>query len=114
MNSPLDSNLPLTEVTFYILLSLSQAPRHGYAIMKDVQSLSDGRLNLTAGTLYGAIKRLVEQGWIQRYDDEQKDETGRQRKVYRLTGLGQEILASETRRLQSQLRAAGRRALGAQ
>ncbi|MDD5368382.1 MAG: PadR family transcriptional regulator [Anaerolineaceae bacterium] len=112
MISTLNANLPLTEVTFYILLSLAQAPRHGYAIMKDVHNLSDGRLDLTAGTLYGAIKRLVEQGWIQRYDDGQPDETGRPRKVYRLMGQGQEMLTVEIRRLQSQVRAAGRLALG--
>ncbi len=112
MNLPDSSNLPLTEVSFYILLSLSREPRHGYAIMKDVQVISDGRINLTAGTLYGAIKRLVEAGWIARYEGQELDETGRPRKVYRLTRLGQELLAAETHRLQSLVTAAHRRALG--
>ncbi len=112
MNLPDSPNLPLTEVSFYILLSLSREPRHGYAIMKDVQAISDGRINLTAGTLYGAIKRLVETGWIVRYEDQELDETGRPRKVYRLTRLGQELLVAETRRLQSLVTAAHQRAAG--
>lgn len=58
--------LPLTETTFFILLSLSPKPKHGYAMMKDVESLSEGRIRLSTGTLYGAIKRLLEKGWIKR------------------------------------------------
>ena len=47
--------LPLTETTFYILLSLAQGPRHGYAILKDVAALSDGRVTLGTGTLLGTL-----------------------------------------------------------
>ncbi len=102
--------LPLTEVSFYILFSLAQEPRHGYAIMKDVQTLSEGRILLSAGTLYGALKRLLEQGWIERFEGEELDESGRPRKVYRLSGLGQEILAAETARLRGLVRAIDLRA----
>ena len=93
-------NLPLSEAVFFILLSLLPGPKHGYAIMKDVQALSDSRVNLSTGTLYGALKRLLEGGWVQRVDDGQ-DETGRERKAYTLTQLGKGILEAETARMQN-------------
>jgi DNA-binding PadR family transcriptional regulator len=93
-------NLPLSEAVFFILLSLLPGPNHGYAIMKDVQDLSDSRVNLSTGTLYGALKRLLEGGWVQRVDDGQ-DETGRERKAYALTQLGKGILEAETARMQN-------------
>jgi DNA-binding PadR family transcriptional regulator len=58
--------LPLTEATFFILLSIAQRPKHGYAILKDVESLSGGRIKFSTGTLYGAISRLLEQEWVDR------------------------------------------------
>jgi DNA-binding PadR family transcriptional regulator len=105
-NSKIQSFLPLTEVSFYILLSLASEPRHGYAIMKDVQTLSEQRIILSAGTLYGALKRLLEGGWIERFDDGELDETGRPRKSYQLTTLGRAILVAETDRLHTLVRAA--------
>lgn len=96
----LQKNLPLTETTFYILLSLAPGPQHGYAILKDVQAISAGRVVLTTGTLYGAIKRLVEQRWIERVDSHKPDETGRPRKEYRLTEHGRNIYKAEFSRLQ--------------
>jgi DNA-binding PadR family transcriptional regulator len=97
----IELQLPLTESTFFILLSLAPGPRHGYAILKDVQALSDGRLQLSTGTLYGAIKRLLDQDWIARIADPLPDGTERQRKVYILTDLGRRILEAETARLRS-------------
>ena len=96
--------LPLTETTFFILLSLSASKKHGYLIMKDVERLSEGRTSLSTGTLYGALGRMLDQGWIERVDEEQ--ETGRLRKAYILTDLGRRILAAETERLSALLRAA--------
>jgi DNA-binding PadR family transcriptional regulator len=93
-------NLPLSEAVFFILLSLLPGAKHGYAIMKDVQALSDSRVNLSTGTLYGALKRMLERGWVQRVDDE-RDETGRERKAYALTQLGKGILEAETTRMQN-------------
>ena len=98
--SELQKNLPLTETTFYILLSLTPGPQHGYAILKDVQAISAGRVVLTTGTLYGAIKRLVEQQWIERVDSDKPDETGRPRKEYRLTEFGRNMYRAEFARLQ--------------
>jgi len=74
--------------------------------MKNVCSLSEGRIVLSTGTLYGALKRLLEQGWIERLDEIGPDETGRPRKVYTLTALGRRILAAGIERLQALVRAA--------
>lgn len=98
MNEPI-SNLPLREPTFLILLSLSPGPKHGYAILKEVESLSEGRVKLSTGTLYGAIERLLDQGWIRRVDDPFPNGTNRQRKSYDLTELGRRALNAEITRL---------------
>ena len=103
--------LPLTEAVFFILLSLAPRPRHGYAIMKDVESLSQQRVMLSTGTLYGAIKRLLAQRWIEpvaEADLAAGDATGpkRGRKAYALTELGRSILQAEADRLQSLVRVA--------
>ena len=102
-----ETKLPLSEATLLILLSLAPQPRHGYAIMKDVAALSDGRVQLSTGTLYGALKRLLDQGWIERFDETVVD--GRERKAYRLTDLGRRILNAETVRMQALLTAAQQR-----
>jgi DNA-binding PadR family transcriptional regulator len=93
------SCLPLREPTFFILLSLSPGPKHGYAILKEVEALSDGRVRLSTGTLYGAIKRLLDDGWIRRVDDLQPNTTQRERKPYALTELGRRVLNAEIDRL---------------
>ena len=94
------SYLPLREPTFFILLSLSPGAKHGYAILKEVESLSDGRVKLSTGTLYGAIKRLLDRGWIRRVDDPLPNGTDRERKAYALTEQGRQVLSAETVRLQ--------------
>jgi DNA-binding PadR family transcriptional regulator len=103
----IQGHLPLTESTFFILLSLNSHAKHGYAIMKDVLSLSDGRVNLSAGTLYGALKRLLEQDWIERIDAAPPPHTpGYPRKAYSLTDRGRSILNAEIARLRSLVEAA--------
>jgi DNA-binding PadR family transcriptional regulator len=94
---------PLTEATFFILLSLAEGPRHGYAILKEVDELSEGRVALSTGTLYGAIKRLLETRWIERAAEE-RSENPRDRQAYNLTTQGRSILGSEVRRLESLVR----------
>ena len=84
--------IALTETTYYILLSLYR-PLHGYGIMQRAAELSDGRVRLAAGTLYGALNALVEKGWITLLPGE-----GR-KKEYRLTPMGLEILKKELARL---------------
>lgn len=92
---------PLTEATFFILLSLSPLPKHGYAIMKEVKMLSKGRIVFSTGTLYGALRRLLEQGWIKRVSDPEPNPTERERKAYTLTERGRKVLDAEIERLKS-------------
>lgn len=100
MNShSLGDGEPLTETTFFILLSLADGPQHGYNILKQVASLSDSRIQLSTGTLYGALSRLLEQGWIERVENPDAVETKRPRKEYRLTSLGQAMLNRDVQRL---------------
>ena len=96
-----ESTSPLTEATFFILLSLSPAPKHGYAIMKEVKALSHGRIVFSTGTLYGALRRLLEQGWIKRTSDPEPNPTDRERKAYALTERGRKVLNGEIERLKS-------------
>lgn len=117
-------HLPLTEATFFIMLSLAPGHKHGYAIMKDVRALSENRVVLSTGTLYGALKRLLENGWIRRVDDVKRAPTeqasdspngpGRPRKDYALTDLGRRILEAETERLGALLAVAQLRTVGKQ
>jgi DNA-binding PadR family transcriptional regulator len=106
MNKDLDilEFLPLTEATYFILLSLSAEPSHGYAIMKDVEVLSGGRVIFSTSTLYTALKRLLESQWIERVPEE--DAGGRERKPYALTRLGGRVLQAEVVRLGELLSAA--------
>lgn len=87
----------LTEAIYYILLAL-QEPLHGYGIMQKTSSMSNGRLVLSAGTLYGALSNLLEKGWISPCG-ESPDTEGR-RKMYRITEEGRAILKAEYSRLE--------------
>lgn len=104
--------LPLSEATFFILLTMAYEPKHGYAILKEVSDLSAGRVRLSTGTLYGALSRLLDQGWIERLESDQPTSSTRVRKEYQLTDLGRDILAAETRRLETVLSAARQRLSG--
>jgi len=98
--------LPLTETVLLILLSVAEEPRHGYAILKDVEELSQGRVRLSTGTLYGALRRLLEDGWIERFEE---DDAPRDRQAYRLTPNGRETLGAEVARMKVLTRAASAR-----
>jgi DNA-binding PadR family transcriptional regulator len=102
---PLDY-LPLTESTFYILLSLAPGRKHGYAIMKDVKDLSNERMSLSTSTLYTAVGRLLDQELIERLDDEKDVSPGLPRKSYILTDLGRRVLEAESVRLQGMVKEA--------
>jgi len=106
-----NDELPLTEATFYILLSLAEEPQHGYAIMKQVGSLSNDRVKLSTGTLYGALKRLLGKGWISRVEEISPID-GRDRKQYALTEVGHTLLAAEIRRMEDLVRVARLNQLG--
>ena len=96
--------LPLTETTFFILLSIAVTPRHGYAIIKEIETMSASRVVLATGTLYSALRRLLEDGWIERVEDDTPENDNRERKLYRLTDLGRRILQLEAERLKSLVR----------
>ena len=96
----------LTEAVFYILLSL-YSPMHGYGIMQNVKDLSNDRVNLGPGTLYGAINTLLEKNWIQSIHSE-KDS---RKKEYEITELGKSVLIDELNRLE-ELIANGKRIVG--
>ncbi len=86
----------LTGPVMLILLSLAEQPRHGYSILKDVEWMSRGRVMLSTGTLYGALRRLLDQGWIERFTE---DESPRDRRAYRLTSQGRRNLQLEVQRM---------------
>ena len=97
---------PLTEPVFWILLSLAEHPRHGYALMKDVESMSAGRVRLSTGTLYGALRRLLEDLWIERVE---VADPSRDKQPYRLTSAGRTQLRQELNRLTQLTHAAAAR-----
>jgi DNA-binding PadR family transcriptional regulator len=91
---------PLTPAAFHILLSLADGEKHGYAIMQEVEVISEGQVKLGPGILYGTIKRLVEDGLIQ--ESEQRPDPSmddQRRRYYHLTGEGRQELADEANRL---------------
>jgi len=96
---PLDDKQgPMTETVFYVLLAL-QTPLHGYGIMQLVNEISDGRVNLGAGTLYGALSTLAEKGWIIPVPG-----SGDRKKEYVITEAGRRALSAELERLEELLR----------
>jgi DNA-binding PadR family transcriptional regulator len=104
--------LPLTPVSFEILLALAGGDQHGYAVMLDVERRTGGTLSLHAGSLYRALNRLLEAGLIEelgeRPDPDHDDE---RRRYYRLTAKGLAVARGEARRLELQVEAARRRRL---
>jgi DNA-binding PadR family transcriptional regulator len=87
---------PLTEPVLFILLSLAGRHRHGYSILKDVEEMSVGRVVLSTGTLYGALRRLLDEQWIERVKEE---DSARGRQAYRLTARGRRNLHLEVSRM---------------
>jgi DNA-binding PadR family transcriptional regulator len=94
----------MSEQTFLVLTALAEGPKHGYAIVASVHDLSEGRMLLRVGTLYGVLDRLVEDGLAER--DREEIHQGRLRRYYRLTEDGFQALADEARRLAANVRAA--------
>jgi DNA-binding PadR family transcriptional regulator len=100
---------PLPDVVFHILVALADTERHGYGVMQEVAALTDGGVRLSAGTLYGAIHRMLEQGLIEEVRAG-KSVTDERRRFYRITVEGRRAAVAETqrlRRLLAQARIAG-------
>ena len=102
-----DDHLPLTPALFHVLLSLAAGDKHGYAILKHVAERSDRAVSLSTGTLYGIIKRLLDEGWIEevRRRPPAADDDAR-RRYYRLTPFGRRVALAEARRLEQMVAAA--------
>jgi PadR family transcriptional regulator, regulatory protein PadR len=103
---PVDGNLlvmtgpsPLREPTFLVLAALGPGPLHGYGIIKAVEQMSQGRVQMRAGTLYGALERLEAQGFVA--FDREVTEGGPVRRYFKLTKDGKSLLAGEATRLQA-------------
>lgn len=102
--------LPLPQAVFQILVALADQDRHGYAIMQDVAVRTDGSLKLSPGTLYGSIKRMLEDGLIVEVAARATRNDDERRRYYRITPFGRDIAQAEADRLTVLLRQA--RAVG--
>lgn len=85
--------VPMTETGFYILLCL-QSPMHGYSIVQKVETMTDGEIRLSPGTMYGSLSKMEKDGLIEFVREEDK------RKIYHITELGQEVLKLELKRIE--------------
>jgi DNA-binding PadR family transcriptional regulator len=94
---------PLSEPVFLILTSLAKEPKHGYALIKDIEELSGGAVRLSTGTLYGALRRLIEWEWIVAFEQE---DSARDKQAYELTDEGQRELEAEVDRMKELARKA--------
>ena len=103
-----DRFLPLTPVVFEIALALAAGERHGYEIMQDVERRTNGQIVLHPGTLYRALGRLLDQGFIEELDERPSPEDDERRRYYRLTSLGHAVARAEVERLAGQVAAARR------
>lgn len=99
-----DDLLPLPPATLHILLAVAESPRHGYAIIQDVEARTDGALRLSAGTLYRAVARMVEQGLIVEVEKRRSRADDARRRYYRVTPFGQSVTRAEVRRLMQLVR----------
>jgi PadR family transcriptional regulator len=97
----------MREPTYFVLAALLDGRLHGYGIIKRATELSDGRVRITAGTLYGAIDRLIERGLVA--PDGEETVSGRLRRYYRITGEGERVVAEEAARLRTASEVVARR-----
>src|SRR5712671_6873648 len=102
-----DSFLPLPGAVFHILIALADRDRHGYSIMQDVVVRTEGKVQLSAGTLYSSIRRMLEQGLIEELTESpDPSSTDERRRYYRLTRFGTRVAAAEVARLNALLQQA--------
>lgn len=96
--------LPLPSSSFHVLLVLAEDEKHGYAIMREVERISEGAVRMGPGTLYGTIKRLLEMGLVEESGERPAPELDdERRRYYRITGLGERVVTAEVRRLSSMI-----------
>ena len=93
--------LPLSAASFYILVALAEADRHGYSILQDIAERTSGKVKLNPGTLYTTIKRLLEDGLITELDERPVPEADdERRRYYRITPFGRKVVRAEAARLE--------------
>ena len=104
MTERVDDHLPLAPAVFHVLLALADGEKHGYAMMREIRTRTSGAVALSASTLYGMVKRLLENGLLEasseRPDPALDDE---RRRYYRLTEFGRAVAVAESRRLEATL-----------
>ncbi len=95
-------NLPrISRTAFHVLVAIGPEERHGYAIMQEVERITDGATRLGPGGVYTTIRRLLDDGFIEESDQRpDKDLDDQRRRYYRLTGLGRSFVAAEVARLE--------------
>lgn len=99
-----DKLLPLSTAFFHILVALADRDRHGYSIMQDVAARTSGKIQLSPGTLYSSIRRMLEQGLIEELSESPDPEsTDERRRYYRITRFGRRVAAAEVARLHTLL-----------
>lgn len=107
-----EEHLPLTPAVFDILLALADGEKHGYAIAREVEARSEGRLRFGPGTLYGTLTRMLGAGFIRECDGPHEEgPTVERRRYYKLTPLGREVAEAEARRLSGLVASARAKAL---
>ena len=92
MDKILKAFMPMTETAYYILLSLTE-PRHGYGIIRHVEEITNGRIKLGSGTVYGTLTKLQNKGVISVFSDEER------RTVYEITDIGKQLILTEIQRI---------------
>jgi DNA-binding PadR family transcriptional regulator len=104
-NSDVEAFLPLTAPVFHVMLALADEPKHGYAILKEVDERTHRKVQLSSGTLYAIMKRLLNDGLIEEIED-RRAHMDERRRSYRLTRLGRRVAEAEARRMEDLLRTA--------
>jgi DNA-binding PadR family transcriptional regulator len=92
----IEERAPLSTAAFQILLALADGDRHGYGVMQEIEQRTEGRVRLGPGTLYGALKRMLDDGWVEELEGDDGDE---RRRYYHLTATGRQIARQEAQRL---------------
>ena len=94
-----NSFLPLPQAQFHVLVALTEGDRHGYAVMQAVEESSGGIVKMGPATLYGTLRKLVDQGLAEEVPGPPSADDDQRRRYYRLTGLGRRVCAAEADRL---------------
>jgi DNA-binding PadR family transcriptional regulator len=99
--------IPLTPAVFYVMLAVSSGPKHGYAIMQETETLSEGGFRMGPATLYSTIQRLVELDLVTETEGDPAEDS--RRRYYELTRMGRQLVEAEVRRMNAVVRRANAR-----